>query len=118
MSAKKNPCCVCGKPFKRTNCDWVHACEKCEPVWKICFTSADEGVKALKSADLKVLNAAFVFEQHRAGSRKTLRVALAREISRRIKLTLTRTGKCKGCGHTISPDSEFCGECICEEDGV
>ncbi len=32
------------------------------------------------------------------------------------EFTFTRTGKCKGCQCPVSPDSEFCGECLCEED--
>lgn len=28
------------------------------------------------------------------------------------------TSKCKGCGFRVSADSEFCGECLCEEDGL
>lgn len=26
--------------------------------------------------------------------------------------------KCKGCGCEISPDSTYCGECLCEEDSL
>jgi hypothetical protein len=36
----------------------------------------------------------------------------------KVVVTITRAGKCKGCGYKISPDSEFCGECICEEDSL
>lgn len=34
------------------------------------------------------------------------------------KLTITTTGKCRGCGFPVGPESEFCGECICEEDDL
>lgn len=26
--------------------------------------------------------------------------------------------RCKGCGFEISMDSDLCGECVCEEDGI
>lgn len=29
-----------------------------------------------------------------------------------------RAHKCKGCGFLISVESNYCGECLCEEDGL
>ncbi len=26
--------------------------------------------------------------------------------------------KCKGCGYSISPAVDYCGECVCESDGA
>lgn len=34
------------------------------------------------------------------------------------QFAITITGKCKGCGFPVGPESDFCGECICEEDGL
>ena len=36
-------------------------------------------------------------------------------VGRRPKL---KTEKCKGCGYTIALGCGYCGECMCEEDGL
>lgn len=35
-----------------------------------------------------------------------------------LKFLAKNPNKCKRCGYPISPDSEYCGECLCEEDGL
>lgn len=30
----------------------------------------------------------------------------------------TKTNRCKGCGFAISPGSDYCGECMCEEESL
>ncbi|KAF0176462.1 MAG: hypothetical protein FD161_3001 [Limisphaerales bacterium] len=34
------------------------------------------------------------------------------------RFALTLTGECKGCGCRIHQSDAFCGECLCEEDGL
>ena len=36
-------------------------------------------------------------------------------VGRRLK---PATESCKGCGYTIAKGAGYCGECLCEEDGI
>lgn len=86
MATSKNPpCLICGKSFSSNG--WKPVCEgRCTWVWQICFTSVEEGIKSARNADYETLQAAFQFMQRRE-QRKSLRVAIAREISKRLKDT-------------------------------
>lgn len=88
MKDRNEPCCVCEKPKNRTGTDhWKPCCVGCEEVWNICFTSASDAAGSLKTANYsrETLERAFEFELKRSNSRKTLRVAIARAIARKIK---------------------------------
>lgn len=37
---------------------------------------------------------------------------------RRTKPPAVKTEQCKGCGFTIAHGAGYCGECLCEEDGI
>lgn len=31
---------------------------------------------------------------------------------------VVEVNRCKGCGYPIDPSEDFCGECLCEDDGA
>lgn len=78
------PCLVCQSLERKPGEGWKHACPKHVAVLHICCTSVEDGIHAAKSANLEELETAFNYELKRKGSRKSLRVAIAREIKKRI----------------------------------
>jgi hypothetical protein len=81
------PCIVCRSLERRPGELWKHACPKHDAVLEICCTSVEEGIQSAKRADLDDLQIAFQFEVRRRGSRKSLRIAIAREIKKRLKFS-------------------------------
>ncbi len=80
------PCCVCNQPKpRRESVEYLAACADCEGIYHICFTSVDDAKGAIAEADRETLEKAFGYELKRAGSRKTLRVMIARAIAKRIR---------------------------------
>ena len=60
----------------------------------------------------------------RSGVRLQRVVSEARERQATTKLVTSGVseakavrGRCRGCGYKIDPSCEYCGECLCEEDG-
>ena len=83
--AKNEVCCISGKADQPKAQSWEPCCARCRGVWNICCTSVEDGKARISTADNQTLEQAFIFEQCRSNSRKSLRVALAREISKRMR---------------------------------
>jgi hypothetical protein len=90
MPTESKPCCVCGGIDLPKRASWEPCCLDCASVYHACFTSVDEGILALKSMSLADLQKAFYFEFNRVGSRKSMRVAIARAISKKLKSTKSK----------------------------
>jgi len=80
---KITPCIICKSTERNPGEDWKIACPKHDAVVNICCTSVEDGIQSAKRADLPDLELAFRFENGRRGSRKSLVVAIVREMKRR-----------------------------------
>ena len=82
---KITPCIICKSTERKPGENWKIACPKHDAIPGICCTSMADGIQSAKNADLDDLYLAFRFENGRKGSRKSLVVAIAREIKKRTK---------------------------------
>ncbi len=84
--AKTNLCCVCGKNIV-CECSWYPRCNEdvCKAVYHICFCGAADGITTAKNSSLEDLNSAFAYLGKHPKHQKTLKLAIAREIAKRLK---------------------------------
>lgn len=83
MDWKIKPCIVCKSTVRKPGENWKIACPKHDAVVNICCTSVADGIQSAKRAELADLELAFRFENGRKGSRKSLVLAIVREIKKR-----------------------------------
>ena len=85
-SPKKQLCCVC-KVRPVCGCNWFPVCgdKACNAIYHICFSAVADGACHAKNETLENLQSAFNYLMKSPRSQKTLRLAVAREISKRLK---------------------------------
>ena len=83
---------ACKSTERKPGENWKMACPKHDAAVNICCTSVDEGIQSAKRANLDDLELAFRFENGRKGSRKSLVLAIVREIKKRRKAAQIQPG--------------------------